>query len=182
MAKPLHLMLASMIDELIEAGFFIKTAGEGYSNGLISQIQHDHASFYTKGSGIVVDPKIYEGLDNPAILFLVNIQKEIVPNNPLWHLPVKARNSSVRSILAELKRREILFTISGTDMFVINPIKMRKGKPLSIYGSLFAYSKAKYEKNKRWKATSDDIKRLPVKPMIYIPEARDEETDVETTL
>lgn len=156
---PLHYQIADKVMELVKQGTHRKTIQERLSDGAIELIPIQELSFQPGNEIFISSADIYSGLSIGAIKLVIRIQQELVMNNPLWECTDK-NLSRIRSALAQLKKAGIVDPIDGTNLFLINPTKIRKGRPLSVYGALYEYSKRMYEKDKKWKPTNEDIKRL----------------------
>ena len=156
---PLHFQIADKVISLLAQGSHKQTYVDRLENGTIEQVQTDIKSFTLSGEIFISSADVYVGLTQSAIKLIIRIQQELVMNNPLWHCPDKS-SPTVRSGLAQLKRKGILDAIDGTDIFIVNPAKIRKGRPLAVYGALYQYAKRQYSKNPKWSPTTDDIKKL----------------------
>lgn len=156
--------------EMVKTGANRKMVNERLNNMTIERIDSSELTFQLTGEIFISSADIYSGLKMNAIKLVIRIQQELEMNNPLWECTDKHKRE-VRAALAQLKAADILESIEGTDVFLINPLKIRKGKPLSIYGSIYEYAKRMHEKDPHWKPTTEDIRRLkaPEKVML-IPE------------
>jgi len=156
---PLHYLIADEVINLLEQGTHRNTYQDRLDNGTIQQAESELKSFVLPGEIFIASSDIYVGLSAAAIKLIIRIQQELQMNNPLWHCP-DHNSGQIRSALAQLKKKGILKLIEGTDIFIVNPAKIRKGRPLSVYGALYSYAKRMYLKDKKWKPTTDDIKKL----------------------
>lgn len=168
MAKtPLHLEIAEKVMDLMEAGSQRKTYQDRLEQGTITQVQVPTKSFQLQGEIFISSGDIYDNLPWAAIKLILQIQQELVMNNPLWQC-TDVSTARKRGTLKKLIDREILYKIGETDIFLVNPQKIRKGRPLSVYGALYTYAKRMYHKDKNWKPTTEDIKRLTAPNMLAI--------------
>lgn len=90
----------------------------------------------------IVDVGIFLGLPSHAVRLLVTrIIPEIKRNNVFWHY--ESTNSHDRAALAALKRAEIIFATDDVGYYIVNPFKLRRGKPMrAIAASLAMLSKS----------------------------------------
>ncbi len=156
---PLHYEIADQVMEMVKEGTHRTSVQERLTNGTIEQIVVQEKSFQTIGEIFISSADIYSGLKINAIKLVIRIQQELFMNNPLWECTDKSK-SEVRSGLAQLKAKGIIKPVGDTDIYVVNPAKIRKGKPLSVYGALYEYAKKMYLKDKSWKPTTKDIRRF----------------------
>lgn len=160
MAKiPLHYLIAEKVINLLEAGTHTNTYHDKLERGEIVQVESDIKSFKLSGEIFISSADIYEDLKLAAIKLIIRIQQELEMNNPLWHCP-DANSGQLKAAMAQLRAKGIIERIADTDMYLINPAKIRKGRPLAIYGALYTYAKRMYKANKNWKPTTEDIKGL----------------------
>ncbi len=171
MAKyaPVHHFIADKIISTLAEGTHRATKQERLIDSSIEAIHIKDNSFQLQGEIFISDASIYDGLTLAAIKVVIQIQKELKLNNPLWECPSKDR-SQMRSALALLKRKEIIDPIPGTDIFYVNVTKIRKGKPLSALGALYMLCKSAWEQNKSWRPTTNDIRRLSARERIELGE------------
>lgn len=155
----LHYQIADKALELMSQGTHGQANIEKFNNNTIVQVRQTDKSFRLNGEIFISSADLYDGLSASAIKLVIQIQRELVMNNPLWEFKQK-NNPRMRSALAQLKRNDIIEAIKGTDMFIVNPAKIRKGKPLSVYGALYDYARRMYLKDRNWRPSSDDIKRF----------------------
>lgn len=165
---PLHYQIAEKVMDLLEEGTHRQTVQERLENGTIQQFQIEDKSFQLSGEIFISSADIYTDLTLSAIKLIIQIQQELKMNNPLWECTNKDSPTG-RAALALLKRKNILFPITGTDMFIVNPAKIRKGRPLSVYGALYQYSRDRYLRDKNWKITTADIRRLQAPKQTLLP-------------
>lgn len=166
---PLHYQIADKVMDLLKEGTHRQTVQDRLQDGSIQQFQIADKSWQLPGEIFISSSDIYSDLTPSAIKLIIQIQQELEMNNPLWEC-VDKNIARVRGALALLKRKNILFPIEGTEFFIVNPAKIRKGRPLAVYGALYQYSKKMYEKDKKWKITTVDIRRLePPKQIALSP-------------
>lgn len=156
---PLHFMLAEEVLKLMAQGSYRKIYQDRLDNGTILQVESDVKGFSLPGEIFIASADIYDNLSAAAIKLIIDIQKQLQMNNPLWCCD-PSNSSRLRSAIAQLKKNNILKPIAGTDIFIVNPAKIRKGRPLAVYAALYSYSKRMYKQNPKWKPTTQDIKRL----------------------
>lgn len=169
---PLHYQIAEKVMDLLEEGTHRQTVQDRLENGTIQQFQIEDKSFQLQGEIFISSADIYADLTLSAIKLIIQIQQELKMNNPLWECPSK-NSPTCRAALALLKKKNILFPINGTDMYIVNPAKIRKGRPLSVYGALYQYSRDRYNKDKNWRITTEDIKRLQAPKQTLLPSTAD---------
>jgi hypothetical protein len=137
------------------------------NNGTYTQEKVSSSNFSLNQEIVIVDQTVYDGLTLGSIKLLIQIQMEMKPNNPLWVCRDKNK-STVRQALAQLKTKDILWTVGGTDMFIVNPEKIRRGRPLAALAALYQYCHAKWKLNKRWRISEDDIRKLTTPDQVMI--------------
>ena len=137
-AIPLHYRIAELVMNVVKHGSHRASVQERLTNGTIEQIPIQEKSFQQFGEIFISSADIYDGLSLTAIKLVIQVQKDLRMNNPLWESTDSS--SRRRGALAELKRKEIITAIPGTDLYIVNPLKIRKGKPLSVYGALYDYA------------------------------------------
>lgn len=157
---PIHFELANMILEMMHKGTHRKQSYDKVnSNGNYQQVEIDIPSFALEQEIAIVDLSIYDDLKINAIKLLIEIQKELAINNPIWEFKYKHLSES-RAALKQLIYKDILRPIANTDLYIVNPEKIRRGKPLTVLAAIYMYCKTSWEKDKRWRISSADIKRL----------------------
>jgi hypothetical protein len=109
----------------------------------------------------IIDITVYDGLSLGAVKLLIRIQQELERNNPLWECT--APSPRERTALAQLKKANIIELIPGTDIYIVNPEKIRRGHPLVVLGALYKYCKDQYDRDKTWKITTAAIRVLTKK-------------------
>lgn len=164
---PLHYKISEKVMEILKSGTHRRSISDKISNNMIEQVASENSSFQITGEIFISSADIYNGLGLSAIKLVIQIQQELEMNNPLWECTDRSKKN-IRTGLAQLKRAGIIDPIEGTDMFIVNPAKIRKGRPLAVYGALYEYSKRMWEKDKEWRPTTEDIRRLkaPEKVML----------------
>jgi len=165
---PLHYQIADKVMELVKQGTHRSTVQERLSNGSIELIPVAELSFQAGQEIFISSADIYSNLSLGAIKLVIRIQQELNMNNPLWECPDKD-SARTRGALFQLKKANIIEAIEGTDIFLVNPAKIRKGRPLSVYGALYEYSKRMYLADKKWRPTNNDIKRLKAPDRVMLP-------------
>lgn len=166
---PLHHRMAEKVMEMLRQGAHRESNQEQVQNGMLIQVRNATKSFQLNGEIFISSADIYDGLTGNAIKLVIQIQRELVMNNPLWEFTTK-ENQRDRSAVALLKRRGILELIPGTDMYIVNPAKIRKGRPLSIYGALYDYARRQYQKDKNWRPTTEAILKFKAPDNIVLPD------------
>lgn len=165
---PFHLKIADLTMKLMAMGTNrIGTAERIEGHGTIVQIESIE-QFQVPGEIFISSADIYDDLPISAIKLILRIQKELMYNNPLWECPDKS-DSNVRAAIAKLRRRDILIPIEKTDLYIVNPLFIRKGRALSIYAALWSYSYQKCQQDKNWKPTREDLRPLLAPKKIEIP-------------
>lgn len=96
--------------------------------------------FFLKQAVAIIDLEVFTPLSAHASKLLLNIIREMKMNNIFYISgPV---DSNMRRSIAELKRQEILLVTERTELYIVNPFKIRRGKPMaSIMASLHHYHK-----------------------------------------
>jgi hypothetical protein len=99
------------------------------TNGVYTQeIGQEESVLLT--SVVIVDSNLYHGLPMGAIkLLLFRIQPEMKMNNVFW---VAGKvDCNTRGAICALKKTGILIQTELTGQYIINPAKLRRGKPLA---------------------------------------------------
>jgi len=177
-SQPIHYELADMIIEMMSKGSHRRVSHDKVNtSGHYESFQMDSATFMLDQEIAIVDLTIYDDLKLNGIKLLIKIQKELQVNNPIWEFKEKHLSES-RSGLVQLREKDILRQINSTDFYIVNPEKIRRGKPLAVLASIYTYCKNQYEKDKRWRLGSADIKRLvtPRGEVKFIKKADDDIT------
>lgn len=157
---PLHLILSEMLLEMMAKGVKRKAVHDNINDNKDTYIksQSNDKTFALDQEIVITDITIYHELKLNAIKLLISIQMELKMNNPLWECTTK-HLSETRSGISQLVNKNILIPLDN-DIYIVNPEKMRRGRPLTPLIALYAYSKNKFTENKNWKISSADIKRL----------------------
>ena len=112
------------------------------TNGLLYQNNTtDVDDYYLKDAVAIIDVSLFDNLSAHSCKFLLRIIKEMKMNNVFYvhHNPT----CNERASLAQLKRQEILLPTERIGLYIINPFKLRRGKPLStIMASLHHFRKS----------------------------------------
>jgi hypothetical protein len=173
---PLHHRITEKIYELEKCGYHRKDTLEKLTNGEVESLEQSVPSFRLKGEMFICSVDVYEGLTFPALKLVIRIQKELKMNNPLWECKNSGPNDGhIRGALALLKRQNIIEAIKGTELFIVNPAMIRKGKPLTVYTAFFEYCKKRCLKDVNWKPTSADIKDLRLSRKATLPKSHEDD-------
>ena len=167
---PLHYKLADDMIELFNQGTHRKATQERVENGTIEQVPLDISSFQLNGEIFISSASVYKDLPLSAVKLVIRIQEELVMNNPLWYCSSDDKgNGSIQRGLAALKRKQIIKQVGKTDIFIVNPAMIRKGRALSVLGALYTYAKRQWEADKKWRPTTVDIRRLMAPDNLALP-------------
>ncbi len=164
---PIHWLLANKMMELIAKGTHRAVYGDQMNNGTYSQHKMASNNFSLNQEIVIVDQTVYHELTMGALKMLIQIQMEMKPNNPLWVCKDKGR-TTVRQAIAQLKSKDILWSVGNTDMFIVNPEKIRRGRPLASLAALYRYCQLKWEEDKNWRISEEDIRRLTTPDQVMI--------------
>lgn len=164
----LHYRMAEKVMELLKQGANREATMERIKDNTLVQVKSNTKTFQLNGEIFISSADIYEGLTGNAIKLVIQIQQELVMNNPLWEFTGKS-NARDRTAVVLLKKKGILEQIPGTDMYIVNPAKIRKGRPLAIYGALYDYAKRRYEEDSNWRPTNEDIRRFKAPDNVMLP-------------
>ncbi len=138
----------SLYEQLIQIAFDLSDAVKkgkvhtDYTDGGI----YEHSAteiddLFLKDAVAIIDLELFNGLSAHSCKFLLRIIQEMKMNNVFWICPA-VTTSRHRASIAELKRHNILAPTEKPLLFIINPFKLRRGKPLSsIMSSLHYYHK-----------------------------------------
>lgn len=138
----------SLYHQLLELAYSLSVAvekGKVYTDfqlgDMYSHQQTAEEDYFLKQSVAIIDLELFDNLSAHACKFLLRIIKEMKMNNVFWIAP-NALHSRHRAAVAELKRHEILLHTEQQNLFIINPFKLRRGKPMSsIMASIRHYHK-----------------------------------------
>lgn len=156
---PLHYYLAEKVMNILEQGSRKRTYSEDVIDGKISQIKHEEESMVFYQPIFIASADVYNDLSLAAIKLVIRIQQELEMNNCFWEC-TDCDHRNVRAAIAQLKRKGIIERLTGTTLFYVNPLMIRKGRPLTAIGATYQYAKQQWLKDKKWKPTNADIKRL----------------------
>jgi len=91
---------------------------------------------------VVVSPELLLTLSTRACRLIIRIMNEMKMNNLFWVVKSEDSTSHLRGAIAELKRVEVLFETDQPGLYIINPYKLRRGKPMaSVMASIQHYFK-----------------------------------------
>lgn len=142
MAKKLDLyhQLLDLAYSLGQSVSKYKVQTDDYQEGMYNNQSTDVEDYILKDAIAIIDVNLFEGLPAHACKYLLGIIKGMKRNNVFYR--VKDTDAHERRSLAALKRAEILISTDKPELFIINPFKLRRGKPLStIMASLHHYHK-----------------------------------------
>lgn len=110
------------------------------ANGVYTNESTDIDDYYLKDAVAIVDLKLFNGLTAHACKYLLGLMEQMKMNN-IFYIH-KDPNANERRSLAELKKHGILFPTEKVGLYIINPVKLRRGKPMAtIMASLHHYHK-----------------------------------------
>lgn len=173
---PFHYYLADKAMGILGQGDQRRGYQDAVVDGVIQQVQAKDATFQANQEIFISSSDVYVDLTLAAIKLVIRIQMELQMNNLFWECPDHS-TSQMRGALAQLKKKGIIERIPDTDLFYVNPLKIRKGRPLSCIGAMYMYAKQQYARNKNWKPSSSDIRRLAAPKTLPVIEL-----DVESAL
>ncbi len=122
--------------QLLELLYIMQASGERVQtssdniDGVVFNKQTTGEDFRINQAIVIVDPNLWDGLSTAATKLVIQIQQEMKMNNVFWTC-TDASKRNVRVALSELKQKGIIFLTEKTGVFIINPLKIRRGKPLS---------------------------------------------------
>lgn len=162
MAKPIpvHYKISDRIMDLLSKGYQGRSSQERMIGNNYTQVRTPEDGFMLRQELTILDIHIYDDLDLNAIKLLIQIQQELQRNNPIWECK-DMEKSSVRLGLAQLKQKDIIESLND-NIFIVNPEKIRRGKPLACLAAIYQYSKRKWQQDKSWRISSEDIKNLAI--------------------
>lgn len=109
-------------------------------NGEYSSDRVDVDDYYLSNAVAIVDLDLFDDLSSHACKYLLNVIKNMKRNNMFYRIGTTTANE--RRSLAELKRYKILVATEKKGLYIINPFKLRRGKPLATaWASIFHYGK-----------------------------------------
>lgn len=135
----------SLYHQLLDLAYTLSSAvtkGKVYTdatNGTIySHNSTEAEDYYLKQAVAIIDLNVFDNLSAHAGKLLRSIIKEMKMNNVFWLAGETTANT--RRSIAELLKAEILYTTEQSGLYIVNPFKIRRGKPLSsIMASLHHY-------------------------------------------
>lgn len=155
---PAHFRIADKLITLMAKGREGNSTNEYIENGRYKQTKNSGKAFYLNQEIAIIDQTIYDNIDMNAIKLLIRIQQELKPNNPIWTCEDKDK-TQVRLAIAQLRDKDILDNF-GDDIYIVNPEKIRRGKPLATLAALYIYCKKRWLRDKNWRLSNADIKKL----------------------
>lgn len=136
----LYLQLLSLAYKLSQAVSKHKVTVDNHDGTMYSNDKTDVDDYSLRDAVAIIDLSIFDGLQAHSIKYLLNVIKGMKRNNVFYQ--VKETTANERRSIAELKRRDILIPTERTELYIINPFKIRRGKPLStIMASLHYFNK-----------------------------------------
>jgi|GEM_PF-3889452 len=147
------------IEKVRKLGYHSKNRFEKVDDQQYRSLEGEQSSFKFKGDFVIVSRDLYDGLSNKSKEIVIKIQQELLLNNPLWELK-ETKSGSVKTALAELKRKGIILGIHGSSIYIVNPAKIRRGSALGGLMALFNLAHERCLKRSKWKPASRDIKVL----------------------
>ena len=91
---------------------------------------------------VIVAPDLLLTLSTRACRLLIRIMNEMKMNNIFWLVKPGESTSHLRGAIAELKRKDVLVETDQSGLYIINPYKLRRGKPMaSVMASIQHYFK-----------------------------------------
>lgn len=157
---PVHYKISDRIMDLLSKGYQGRSSQERMEGIKYTQVPTPDEGFMLRQELTILDIHIYDDLQLNAIKLLIQIQQELQRNNPIWECK-DTHKSEVRAGLAQLKQKDILEPLND-NIFIVNPEKIRRGKPLACLAAIYQYSKKKWQQNKSWRISSTDIKNLSI--------------------
>lgn len=127
--------LAYSLSQSVEKGdvYADKINGQLYEHGAVAE------DYFLRQAVVIISPELFNPLSAGACKLLIRIMNEMKMNNVFW-LSGDLDASRTRTAVAELKKHEILIATEKPGLFIINPFKLRRGKPMaSIMASLAHY-------------------------------------------
>lgn len=130
------LQLAHELSQSVTKGkVVVDNQDAGYSSD-----NTDVDDYFLTNAVAIVDLTLFDKLPAHACKYLLGIIKQMKRNN-VFFITAGATANERRS-LASLKRANILITTERRELYIINPFKLRRGKPLAtIMASLHHYHK-----------------------------------------
>ena len=125
-----------LYQQLLELLYLMQASGERVQsssdilNGTIYSRQTSGEDFRIQQAIVIMDTHLWDNLSSAAIKMVIRIQSEMRMNNVFWHFSDTGKKN-VRTALAELKKKQILLQTETPGVYIINPFKLRRGKPLS---------------------------------------------------
>ena len=95
--------------------------------------------YYLAQAVAIIDLDLFDNLSAHATKFLLRLIKEMKMNNVFWKDNPDTSTANDRRSIAELKKAEILLSTEYRYLYIINPFKIRRGKPLSIINASLAH-------------------------------------------
>ena len=127
--------LAYSLSQSVEKGdvYADKINGQLYEHGAVAE------DYFLKQAVVIVSPELFNPLTAAGCKLLIRIMNEMKMNNVFW-ICDDIDEANTRRTVAELKKHDILMSTEKPGLFIINPFKLRRGKPMaSIMASLAHY-------------------------------------------
>lgn len=113
--------------KLGEKGKFTKKQKEIVTTLSLDTIDDDALEVFIPGDYSYVNSEVFSGLSKRAIVMVSKIMVELKFNNALWYFDTKI-NERDSGVITELRKKEILFKTGTTEIHLVNPFFIRKGR------------------------------------------------------
>lgn len=168
--KPFYTFIADLYMALEVRGQLRPSYTNESDSGIYS-VTEGQRSWKLTQSITIVDTSLPKSLkSSAAIRLFLEIISDLPMNNPLWECLTKDKRQT-RIGLAELKQLLILIPVPGTDLYIVNPEKIRRGDPLGILASLYQYALEQYKIDPHWWPTSADVQTLSRARQVIVSQA-----------
>ncbi len=116
-----------------------KVTVDSHNGAVYSSDNTDVDDYYLLDAVAIIDLALFDNLPAHACKYLLQVIKDMKRNNIFYKAAGTTANE--RRSLAALKRAEILLPTERRELYIINPFKLRRGKPLAtIMASLHHYT------------------------------------------
>lgn len=134
---PVAQQLMTLAQQLADSVRKGKVQTDTIENGFYKNETSEVDDYFLDDPVAIIDVDLFDGLSAHACRLLLNIIKVMGRNNIFYTNGGATANE--RRSLAELKRRGILLPTERKALYIINPFKLRRGKPMATIMASLAY-------------------------------------------
>jgi hypothetical protein len=126
--------LAMELSKAVQKG---ETFADNTDGMLYSHSSTGVEDYFLRQAVAIIDTNLFTPLSAHGCKLLIRIISEMGMNNVFWRCDRTTANE--RRSIAELKRNHILFATERKGLYIINPFKLRRGKPMATIMSSISH-------------------------------------------